>query len=128
VCLFMSTENYNLSLITVRDGQYIFTGGFEGENPTLRLIRGETYMFEVRTAGHPFWIKTVDSTGMDNAYEDGVSNNGLQDGTLMFKVPENAPNPLFYNCQFHDTMKGTINIIDPDIEDLLLKYKESLKK
>jgi hypothetical protein len=125
---FMETENYNLALITVRDGKYIFTGEFEGENPTLRLIKGESYVFEVRTAGHPFWIKTVDSTGVENAYSQGVSNNGLQEGRLMFRVPDNAPGQLFYNCQFHDTMKGNIQIVEPDIEDLLLKYREATKK
>ena len=124
----MENTNYNLALITVRDGRYIFTGEFEGENPTLQFIRGESYVFEIRASGHPFWIKTIDSTGTENAYNDGVTNNGVQDGTLAFRVPDNAPAQLFYNCQFHDTMKGTINIVDPDIEDLLLKYKETIKK
>lgn len=124
---FMEAERYRLSLVTVRNGQYVFTGEFEGENPTIRLIRGETYVFDIETyniayhvkfTGHPFWIKTIDSTGVENAYSAGVSNNGIQEGIIIFNVPKDAPNQLFYNCQFHETMKGTINIVDPDIEDL----------
>jgi hypothetical protein len=126
----METEknNYNLVLVTVDNGKYIFTGFMDGENPTLQLTRGETYTFEVRASGHPLWIKTNRSTGVENQYNEGVSNNGLQTGTLTFRVPETAPNRLFYNCQFHETMRGEINIINPDIEELILKYKESLKK
>jgi len=118
-------NNYNLVLVTVEDGKYIFTGFMDGENPTLELVRGENYTFEVRADGHPLWIKTERSTGIENAYNEGVINNGVQTGTLGFRVPDTAPNQLFYNCQFHETMQGVINIIDPDIEDLILRYKES---
>jgi hypothetical protein len=82
-------------------------------NPTLTLTRGVTYQFNVNTSGHPFWIKTVSSTGTNNAYMTGVVNNGVQVGTLTFAVPMSAPNTLFYNCQIHAAMAGTINIINP---------------
>jgi hypothetical protein len=118
-------NNYNLVLVTVEDGKYIFTGFMDGENPTLELIRGETYTFEVRAAGHPLWIKTEQSIGVENPYNEGVVNNGVQTGTLRFRVPDTAPSQLFYNCQFHATMQGVINISDPDIEDLIVRYKVS---
>jgi hypothetical protein len=124
----VNNNNYNLVLVTAKDGKYIFTGFTDGENPTLELIRGETYTFEVQAAGHPLWIKTERSTGIENSYNEGVINNGVQTGTLGFRVPDTAPSQLFYNCQFHDTMQGIINISDPDIEDLVLRYKESLQK
>lgn len=79
-------------------------------NPTLNLVRGQTYEFQVSAIGHPFWIKTVQSTGTGNAYNDGVTNNGIQSGTLTFTVPGDAPSTLFYNCEFHFTMTGTINV------------------
>jgi hypothetical protein len=124
----MQVENYNLMLITASDGKYIFSGEIEGENPTLNLIKGETYVFEVKASGHPFWIKTVSSQGRDNSYDEGVINNGVQDGTLTFRVPDDAPAQLFYNCEFHETMKGEINIVEPDIEDLILRYRKQIKK
>ena len=82
-------------------------------NATLTLVRGVTYLFNVNASGHPFWIKSVSSTGTGNAYSNGVTGNGVQVGTLTFAVPTNAPATLFYNCQFHSAMKGTLNIIDP---------------
>jgi hypothetical protein len=82
-------------------------------NATLTLMRGVTYLFNVSASGHPFWIKSVSSTGTGNAYNTGVINNGVQVGMLTFAVPTNAPSALFYNCQFHSAMKGTLNIISP---------------
>ena len=82
-------------------------------NPTLTLMRGMTYLFNLNASGHPFWIKTVSTTGTGNAYNTGVVNNGVQVGTLTFAVPTNAPSTLFYICQFHSAMKGTFNFIDP---------------
>jgi hypothetical protein len=82
-------------------------------NPTLNLERGQTYFFQVNAIGHPFWIKTVQGTGTANAYNDGVTNNGIQSGTITFVVPGNAPALLFYNCEFHGSMTGRINVSGP---------------
>jgi len=124
---FATESNYTMTLVTVSDGKYIFSGDFEGTNPTLALTRGESYIFEVKAAGHPFWIKSVAGTGLENAYNEGVYNNGLQTGRILFRVADNAPGTLYYNCQYHASMQGIINISDPTIEELVLKYTESLK-
>lgn len=81
-------------------------------NPTLNLVRGQTYVFQVTAAGHPFWIKTIRSTGTGNAYNSGVTNNGTDSGSVTFVVPSNAPSTLFYNCEFHSAMTGQINVMD----------------
>lgn len=82
-------------------------------NPTLSLIRGQTYIFNINASGHPFWIKTQNSTGTANAFNSGVTGNGTDVGTLTFIVPLNAPASLHYNCEFHATMNGAINVSDP---------------
>ena len=82
------------------------------DNPDLTLKRGVTYTFELKATGHPFWIKTVNSTGVANAYTNGVTGNGVERGTLTFAVPADAPALLHYNCQVHDMMNGAINITD----------------
>ena len=82
------------------------------ENPAITLKRGVTYTFELKATGHPFWIKSKNSTGVDNAYTNGVTGNGVERGTLTFAVPADAPALLHYNCQVHDMMNGVINIID----------------
>jgi hypothetical protein len=82
-------------------------------NPTLNLLRGFTYTFSVNASGHPFWIQTVAAPySSGNVYSSGVTNNGAQVGTITFAVPYNAPNTLYYVCQYHSSMAGTINISD----------------
>ena len=93
---------------------YIFNGGSfsNANNPELTLKRGETYEFVINASGHPFFIKTAQGNTNANAYSNGVSNNGAQQGTLTFTVPADAPDTLFYNCQFHSSMTAKINITD----------------
>lgn len=81
-------------------------------NPDLTLQRGSTYEFVVNAPGHPFLIKSVQSTGTDNTYNAGVTNNGAAQGTVLFTVPESAPDTLYYNCEFHGSMTGTLTIVD----------------
>jgi hypothetical protein len=82
-------------------------------NPTLNLLRGFTYIFNINATGHPFFIQTVSGQYSSvNVYNSGVTNNGTQSGTLTFAVPFNAPNTLYYVCQNHQSMGGIINISD----------------
>jgi hypothetical protein len=83
-----------------------------GSNPTLTLVRNVNYTFNVNASGHPFWIKTVNSTGTGNAYTTWVTNNGDDVGTINFLVSGSAPDTLYYNCQLHGGMAGTINVVD----------------
>lgn len=81
-------------------------------NPTLTLERGQTYEFDINAPGHPFWIKIDPTTGTGDVFNDGVTGNGETSGTLTFAVPESAPDTLYYICQFHGAMVGTIEITD----------------
>lgn len=103
----------------INDGvsAYQFNGGgtSTNNNPTLLLSRGKVYKFNVNASGHPFYIKTVNSTGTGNAYNDGVTNNGAQTGLVTFQVPNHAPSVLHYNCSVHAAMNGRI-IIDSGFE------------
>ena len=80
-------------------------------NATINLVRGRTYKLAINAVGHPFWIQTVPGGySSNNIYNTGVTNNGIESGTIIFAVPNDAPDTLFYACQFHLTMRGTINI------------------
>lgn len=86
---------------------YVINGA---NDPALTLYRGRTYTFNISTPGHPFWIKTNQTTGTGGAYSSGMTGNGMETGALVFAVPTNAPNTLFYNCQFHASMTGVLSI------------------
>lgn len=84
----------------------------ETANPTLTFCRGSTYTFAVNASGHPFYIKTVQSTGTANAYNTGVTGNGSDTGNVTFVVDSTAPSTLFYDCSIHAAMAGVINIVN----------------
>ena len=90
-------------------GAYVIDGS---SNPLLTLQRGVSYKFQVSASGHPFWIKTAAVTGTGSAYSTGVTNNGSESGTIVFNVPLDAPDTLYYICQYHGSMVGTLNIVN----------------
>ena len=96
---------------------YTFTGkGLTGavNDPTLTLSRGHTYIFENRNSSgaHPFYIKTsIANGGTNDAYNTGVTNNGGAGGTeIVFTVPHDAPDLLYYQCSSHSSMAGQLKI------------------
>lgn len=92
-------------------------------DPAITLFRGFTYRFQVNASStHPFWIKSVQGNTSANAYNDGVTGNGTGTGLITFAVPMNAPDTLFYNCQFHAAMAGQFNIIDPPPVEIINLY------
>ena len=104
--------NFNVT----NDGtnNFVFNGGGTSadNDPTLYLSRGQTYTFTMNATGHPLFIKTANSTGTANAFNDGVTGNGSETGTITFIVPMDAPDTLYYNCQYHAGMAGTIYVLD----------------
>ena len=93
---------------------YLFTGGDlnNESNPDFTFKRGQTYTFNVNAPGHPFLIKTTASLGTGDTYDNGVTNNGAATGAITFTIPMDAPDTLYYICEFHSAMLGTINIVD----------------
>ena len=81
-------------------------------NPTIYLIRGQTYNFVVNAIGHAFWIKTAPSIGIGDQYNDGVTNNGEDNGTVSFLVPLSAPDVLYYISQADASLTGQINVVN----------------
>ncbi|BCU94163.1 MAG: hypothetical protein CM15mV4_1280 [Caudoviricetes sp.] len=65
---------------------YIFAGeGFptSAEDPTLYLIRGQSYVFKNRTGGHPFRIQSTTATaGGGTQYNSGVTGNDAGNGQI----------------------------------------------
>ena len=94
-------------------------------DPTLTLERGKTYEFNIDASGHPFWIKTISSTGTGNSYSDGITNNGTSNGIIVFKVPDDAPDQLYYNCQIHSSMNGIIKIVDTNPSGVIVEDSSS---
>jgi len=99
-----------ISVGAIDQDHYFLTGDISKPNPNMTLIRGSTYIFQVYAPGNPFWIKTIPTPDTNNAWIEGVTNNGFDVGTVTFDVPTDAPPVLYYQCQFHTIMTGFINI------------------
>jgi len=108
---------YYLSEITA--GSHITTT--QVQQPTVNLHRGHTYKFKVKdtslSAGsHPFYITATGNGGDSYAYEytSGVTNSRVQTvgHSLIFRVPQDAPEKLYYQCGNHANMGGTLKIHD----------------
>ena len=109
-------ETLNTVFDVVNDGAdaYWFSGAVSGSNPTLTLVRGLEYTFNIEAAGHPFWFQTVDGAyDSNNVWLDGVQNAGANVGTIIFELTGSSiPNTLYYVCQNHSSMGGSINVVD----------------
>ena len=98
----------------------IYSGGLNpSEKPALRLIKGQTYVFDVSdptNATHP--IGFFDGA---TAYTSGVTVSGTEGqagATVTFAVPTNAPTNLTYQCLTHGAAMGnTITVVD-EIQDV----------
>ena len=105
-------------------GAYTFSGTQMGDNPSLGpLYKGGTYTFNLDStlSGHPFYLTTDDGTNFAagtyaSEYTTGVVGSRNEAGTLVFTVPADAPDTLYYQCGNHAAMKGTINIKDLAVE------------
>jgi hypothetical protein len=113
-CLTENTNYYpdnntrNFTVTNFGSGAYLIDGS---GNAPLSLFRGFTYILNVSASGHPFWIQSVSggySSG--DVYNTGVTDNGTQNGVITFTVPNDAPSTLYYVCQYHSMMAGSINI------------------
>jgi len=100
-------ETVTLNVTNSGSGAYTINGS---DNASLSFIRGNKYAFNVSASGHPFWIQTVPGAySPGNIYSTGVTNNGIDTGIITIDVPYDAPN-LYYACQYHSSMAGSIEI------------------
>ena len=94
---------------------YTFTGPGLGHStlndPTLYLMRGQTYMFENKMGAHPFRIQSTSNGSAGTQWNVGVTNNDVSNGVLIFEVPFVCPNTLYYQCTAHPNMGGVLNIV-----------------
>ena len=81
------------------------SGSISGNNITVNIEIEDTVTFSVSASGHPFWIKTAQTTGTGDAVS-GVTNNGTQSGTVSWTP--SAVGTYYYICQYHGSMVGTI--------------------
>ena len=95
--------------------------------PTLTMLRGETYTFDVSHSSnnnHPLRFKN--SSG--SSYSSGVTINGTAgqaNATVVIAVANDAPSSLRYYCTVHgEAMGNTISVSD-DVASAILRVNVS---
>ena len=109
-----TVSTYTVTVDTTDSGNsYMFSPDGLTRNPVITLYRGQTYKFVIDSIGNPFSIKTLRIRGKSNRYNTPLLiNNAIDSGTIIFTVPDTAPNELVYVSENDIDMGGIFNILD----------------
>ena len=92
------------------------------ESPELTLIRGFTYHFKTDLgADDELFFSEYYDDSIINSYSTGVSDNN---GTIVFQIPEDCPDTLFYSSKGHSYAGNRIKIISFD-ENEFIPYPQN---
>ena len=98
-----SGQNYVIGVSALGASDYVFSGAFSGNDPTINISLGDTRTFNVNSPGHPYLIKTAATTGNANAVS--VANNGTSSGIITWSP--NTAGTYYYICEFHARQSKT---------------------
>jgi len=116
----LTAKTYAVTVVNASGNKYAIDGVTQD---TVHLLRGQKYVFSLAgsVSGHPFHLQTTDNGGAydsGNLYTTGVVRAGVDDGDITFTVPYDAPNTLYYRCQYHGGMGGEVSIKNLTSNDL----------
>ena len=89
------------------------TGTASGNNISITNERNDVLTFNVNASGHPFWIVSQLTNGAyDSQYivTSNITNNGTDNGTIVWNTKDVPPGTYYYICSSHATMQGTITV------------------
>ena len=106
--LNLSDPSVDYYITNSGSGSYTVNGVANG---LINFERGKKYRIHVNASGHPFWIQTVSGAySAGNVYSTGITNGGEDVGYILVELPQNAPDNLYYACQYHSSMAGSISV------------------
>ena len=114
-----TSSTYNIIVTAQSSSNYILSGsdqngGVSGNDPSISAKVGDTFIFDVNSPGHPFFLIIESNGGTDsNNLVDGVSNNGASTGyNGNVSWTPTIPGTYYYICDYHPSMLGTIIITE----------------
>jgi hypothetical protein len=106
--LNLSEPSVDYYITNSGSGSYTVNGVANG---LIIFERGKKYRIHMNASGHPFWIQTVSGAySSGNVYSTGITNGGEDVGYILVELPQNAPDNLYYACQYHSSMAGSISV------------------
>lgn len=107
---------------------YVFFPDGLTNNPNIKLYRGQTYTFNIDAEGMPFAIRTAPVNDEDFNYDAGVSDQKVEQGTVVFQVTDTTPDNLYYVNDNDINASGMFIILDIDENSSIDVEKEILDK
>ena len=130
VSVFTGTVPFQQTFIVTRNSNnstYEFTS--DGIlNPSITLAIGGTYHFDVSQVGNDFWIQSElglrgvlrESPNISSRSVFGVVNNGIDDGTIVFTVPQQSAQRRFTQMPLQYSVDFTTSLPYSEIQGSLL--------
>jgi len=110
--LNLSDPSVDYYIANSGSGSYTVNGVSNG---LITFEKGKKYRVHVNATGHPFWIQTVSGAySSGNVYSTGITNGGTQAGYILVELPQDAPDNLYYACEYHSSMQGSISVKSQD--------------
>ena len=120
-------KTFTINVTNIGASHYVFNGAdrvtthVDAQDPTVNVNAGDIINFNMNASGHPFLVKTVAVTGSGSQLPTfingvdfsggGVSGNGNSgSGTVTLYTATLGGTTLYYICQFHGGMSGSIVI------------------
>ena len=104
----VSAESYRNYILSGIDRN----GSVNGEDPTVKVKKGDTIIFDVDASRHPFYIKTDFSRGAGDQVTTGIISGtlGTQNGIVSWNTTGVSAGKFYYVCSPHAPfgMGGTI--------------------
>lgn len=95
------------------------------QNATIKLFKGITYRFDIDTPGMPFTIRTARILQDSYLYNEGVDQQNVEQGTIIFTVGVNTPDTLYYVSANDINAYGLIQI-DEIIENSEINVEKEI--
>jgi len=122
---------YTITVQATVDGNKYFVDGVQQDSLTIEA--GQSYIFDqsdASNAGHPLALSRTDNGthGGGVSYTNGVVVTGTAgtDRVLTFTAPNNAPATLYYYCQVHSGMGGSITVQNQIDNDPIRNFFKTL--
>jgi len=114
-------STYTVSIESEGDGnEYLFTPNGLTRNPVLRLYRGQTYTFKIKSPGNPFSIKLLPTLGTADRYTiPQIDKYGVVDGTITVTLPSDTPSILYYQSETDLALSGVIQVLSLDDNSII---------
>ena len=99
------------------DQDSVYTIGKNGDyeegnnqNPTIYVMRGQTYSFRNNSEEHPLRISRKEAKRDDPR---GLEKNAItkEDESVSWKIPHDAPDEYYYYSEANDTLRGIIKVV-----------------